>query len=160
MKRQAFVGAGVLAALSMAAAAELNFPRVVLDEAYVAYERDVGDVDGDGRNDVVAVGDGGSSVQWFRAPDWTRATLCTLTGVYAYTRADDFKVADVDGAADVDLVVRLGAGPTDDGEGRAAWIENLGQGTGWVTRIVGTSPTYGKDIAVGDLDGDGRLDLV
>jgi len=139
--------------------AELNFPRVVLDEVFVAYERDVGDVDGDGLNDVIAVSDGGTQVEWFHAPAWNRQTLVTLTGTYRYTRADDFKVADIDGDDDADLVVRLGAGPTDDGEGRAAWIENLGSGTGWVVRIIGVSPTYGKDIAVADLDRDGRLDI-
>jgi hypothetical protein len=148
------------ACATLPAAAELNFPQVVLDASFVAYERDVGDIDGDGLNDVVATSDGGTAIEWFRAPDWNRATLVTLTGTYRYTRADDFKVADVDGDNDADLVVRLGSGPSDDGEGRAAWIENLGSGTGWVTRIIGTSPSYGKDIAVGDLDRDGRLDLV
>ena len=150
----------LLALISESASAELNFPQVVLDASFVAYERDVGDVDGDGLNDVVATSDGGTSIEWFQAPDWTRATLLTLTGTYRYTRADDFKVADVDDDGDADLVVRLGSGPSDDGEGRAAWIENLGSGTGWVTRLIGTSPTYGKDIAVGDLDRDGHLDLV
>jgi hypothetical protein len=148
------------ACATLPAAAELNFPQVVLDASFVAYERDVGDIDGDGLNDVVATSDGGTAIEWFRAPDWNRATLVTLTGTYRYTRADDFKVADVDGDNDADLVVRLGSGPSDDGEGRAAWIENLGSGTGWVTRIIGTSPSYGKDIATGDLDRDGRLDLV
>jgi len=142
------------------AGADLNFPQVVLDDSYVAYERDVGDVNGDGLNDVVAVGAGGTTVEWFQAPDWTRRTLFALSGTYGYTRADDFKVADVDGDGDADLVVRLGRGPTDDGEGRAAWIENLGSGASWTVRIVGVSPSYGKDIAVGDLDRDGRLDLV
>jgi hypothetical protein len=151
---------GVLLAVPMALRAELNFPQVELDASYIAYERDVGDIDGDGLNDVVAVSDGGSSVEWFRAPTWNRQTLLTLTGTYRYTRADDFKVADVDGDGDKDLVVRLGAGPTDDGEGRAAWVDNMGSGTGWVVRIIGVSPTYGKDIAVADLDQDARLDLV
>ncbi len=150
----------LLALGSGTAAAELNFPRIVLDDSFVAYERDVGDIDGDGLNDVVATSDGGTNIEWFHAPNWNRATLVTLTGTYRYTRADDFKVADVDGDGDADLVVRLGIAPTDDNEGRAAWIENLGHGTGWVTRIIGASLTYGKDIAVGDLDHDGRLDLV
>ncbi len=150
----------LLTLTSLLARAELNFPQVVLDASFVAYERDVGDIDGDGLNDVVATSDGGTSIEWFQAPDWTRATLVTLTGTYRYPRADDFKVADVDGDGDADLVVRLGIAPTDDNEGRAAWIENLGSGTGWVTRIIGVSPTYGKDIATGDLDRDGQLDLV
>ncbi|MFH0880818.1 MAG: FG-GAP-like repeat-containing protein [Lentisphaerota bacterium] len=150
---------GILCSITTAAA-ELNFPRVVLDDSYIAYERDVGDIDGDGLSDVAATGDGGSTIEWFHAPDWTRQTLYTLTGTYRYTRADDFKVADIDSDGDLDLVVRLGAGPSDEGEGRAAWIENLGSGTGWVTRIIGTSPSYVKDIAVGDLDRDDRPDIV
>lgn len=154
------LAAALLVAAAPAAFAQLAFQYIELSASFVAYERDAGDVDGDGRNDIVAVSDGGSEVRVFYAPDWTSQTLLTFTGTYAYSRADDFKVRDIDGDGDHDLVVRLGTAPTSNGEGRMAWIENTGGGTGWVTRLVGTTPTYGKDIVVEDLDRDDRPDLV
>jgi len=37
---------------ALAVSLTLNFPLITLDAAYVAYERDVGDVNGDGVNDA------------------------------------------------------------------------------------------------------------
>jgi hypothetical protein len=103
------------------AQAGLNFQQVILDNSYISYERDVGDIDGDGRNDVAAVMEGDTTVQVFCAPTWKRSTLITFTGDFRYPRADDFKLADIDGDGDPDVVTRLGKGPSDDGAGIAVW---------------------------------------
>jgi hypothetical protein len=145
-------------AAPMAARAGLNFQQVVLDKSYIAYERDVGDIDGDGRNDVVAVMEGDTTVQVFRAPMWKRSTLITFTGDYRYPRADDFKLADIDCDGDLDVVTRLGKGPSDDGAGIAVWCENFGAGK-FVQHLIGNSPEYVKDFVVKDFDRDGRPDV-
>jgi len=136
----------------------LHFDLVPLDATYYAYERDVGDIDGDGRNDIVGVQDGDTTVQVFRAPDWKRSTLINITGTNRYPRADDFKLADINGDGKLDVMTRLGSGPADDGLGIAVWYENSGGGT-FTQHVIGDSPTYVKDIVVADFDGDGLNDV-
>ena len=138
---------------------EPHFQQVVLDNSYIAYERDVGDINGDGHNDVVAVMEGDTTVQVFHAPTWKRSTLVTFAGEHRYPRADDFKLADMDGDGDSDVVTRLGKGPADDGAGIAIWCENLGSGSNFVQHLIGNSPEYVKDIVVADFDRDGRPDV-
>jgi hypothetical protein len=145
--------------VSVTLEAEPSFELVILDRAYIAYERDVGDIDGDGDNDVVAVQEGDTHLQLFRAPDWTRATLVTFSGSHRFPRADDLKLADIDGDGDLDVVTRLGAGPSDDGTGLAVWCENLGRATRFNPQVIGNSPEYVKDIVVADFDRDGRPDV-
>src|SRR5688572_25552480 len=77
-------GCGFLLLLVVAVRAELDFEYVALDGAYYAYQRDVGDIDGDGDNDVVAVREGDTDLQVFRAPTWERSTLFTFTDLYSY----------------------------------------------------------------------------
>jgi hypothetical protein len=142
-----------------AAGGALSFQYVLLDDGYYLYERDVGDIDGDGDNDIVGVQEGDTTVQVFRAPDWTRSTLITFTGPYQYPRADDFKLADIDNDGDLDVITRLGPGPADDGPGIAVWYENLGGGSNFVQHHIGDSPSYVKDIVIADFDRDGRKDV-
>ena len=149
----------LLLLLGSAAGAELNFQQVILDRSYIAYERDVGDIDGDGDNDVVAVQEGDTNLQVFRAPDWTRSALVAFSGTYRYPRADDLKLTDLDGDGDLDVVTRLGAGPADDGAGIAVWCENLGRGTNFTQHLIGNSFEYVKDIVIADFDRDGRPDV-
>lgn len=155
--RRAMLGTCCIA--TTAAHAELNHQYVEVSASFLAYERDVGDIDSDGDNDFVCVREGDTSVEVFRAPDWAQSTLITITGVNRWPRADDFKVADMDGDGDVDVVVRLGPGPASDAAGLAAWYENLGAGTGWTQRVIGNSLEYVKDIVVADIDRDTRPDV-
>lgn len=143
----------------MAAMEDLKFERLVLDDAYIAYERDVGDIDGDGDNDLVAIQEGDTTLQVFHAPNWKRSTLVEFKGTDRYPRADDLKLADIDGDGDLDVVTRLGSAPTSDAEGIAVWCENLGGGSKFTQHLIGKSLEYVKDIVVVDLDRDGRLDV-
>lgn len=145
--------------LAISARAELNFQKVTMHASYVAYERDVGDVDGDGDNDVITVSEGEQAIRAFLAPNWNQVLLVTPTGSNTWPRADDFKTRDLDGDGDLDLIVRLGPAQNSDASGIAAWFDNQSN-TGWVQRTIGTSPEYVKDIVVDDLDGDGRPDVI
>ncbi len=149
----------LLALLPGMARAELNFQPVILDDTYIAYERDVGDIDGDGDNDLVAIREGDTTLQVFRAPTWSRSTLITFNGAFRYPRADDFKLADMDADGDLDVVTRLGDGPTSDGPGIAVWCENLGGGSNFTQHLIGNSPEYVKDIVAVDFDRDRRPDV-
>ncbi|MBL9135378.1 MAG: VCBS repeat-containing protein [Verrucomicrobiales bacterium] len=140
-------------------AAAPAFDYVPLDSTYVAYERDVGDLDGDGRNDLVAVQEGDTTLEMFRAPKWIRSTLVRFAGPHRFPRADELKVADIDGDGDLDVITRLGDGPSDDGAGIAVWCENLGRGSGFAQHLIGKSLEYVKDIVVADFDRDHRLDV-
>jgi hypothetical protein len=75
----------------------VSFLEVILDQSSIADERDVGDSDGDARKDVVAVKEGDTAVQVFRAPTWTGLTLITFRGAHQYSRADDFTFSDTVG---------------------------------------------------------------
>ncbi len=136
-----------------------GFEYVQLADDYYLYERDVGDINGDGKNDIVGFQEGDTAIQVFRAPDWKRSTLIELSGTYRYPRADDFKLADINNDGNLDVVARLGKGPADDGPGIAVWYENLGHGSKFVQHIIGDSPSYVKDIVVADFDRDGRKDI-
>ncbi|MCC6698746.1 MAG: VCBS repeat-containing protein [Candidatus Hydrogenedentes bacterium] len=149
----------VLGAALTAGADPARFQLQVLDPVFIAYQRDVGDIDQDGDMDVVAVQEGQKSLQVFRAPEWTRSTLVTFSGAFPYPRADDLKLADVDGDGDLDLLTRLGPGPSSDDAGVAVWCENLGRGKRFATHRIGTSPAYVKDIVVADFDRDHRPDV-
>jgi hypothetical protein len=140
---------------------DLHLDQIIIDPDSVAYERDAGDIDGDVVTDIVAVDD--THLIWYRGPNWDREDLLELnvsTNGYPFFRADDMKLADIDGDGDLDVVTRIG--DAGDVNGETVWFENpRPQRTVhniWTMHVIGTNE-YVKDMAVADFDRDGKPDV-
>jgi hypothetical protein len=104
-----------------------------------------GDLDGDGKGDLV-VGAAGGGILWYRNGSWQRATIQR-----SLVPAEEIRVADLTGDGRRDVLVAIPGG-TD-------WFENLGGGTSWTQRPLQRTETL-HDIAVADIDGDGKADVI
>jgi len=162
---RSFIALLVLSGLAaMAAAADLPFQQVVLDSSEINYQRAVGDIDGDGQNDVVGSVGGafapGSSIVWYRGPAWTKQTLLSFSGLC--WRADDIRLADLDGDGDLDIVGGVGAAP-DSTSTTVVWWRNprpVQPVTGTWTRFDIANSDYPKNLFVADVDRDFRPDVI
>ena len=109
----------------------------------------LGDIDGDGVADVVIGSENSIGVVWYHSPDWTRYVI----GAGSFTT--DGETADVDGDGDTDVVISCVS------RGQIEWWENLSSPfvtSGWSLHKVGDN--FSHDVAVGDISGDGRLDVI
>jgi FG-GAP-like repeat len=137
---------------------DLPFEHVILDNKFQdegPFHGDckgMADINGDGLLDVVFAG---NTLVWYAYPGWTKTVIAKATQEFT----TDMQLGDVDGDGDPDVIVP-------DGEkGKLCWFENprpRGDPAkdSWKCHLIGYQGDWGHDVEVGDIDGDGRLDVL
>ena len=136
-------------------AADIPFSLTVIDAQSPAnpWGKEVGDIDGDTRPDVVVAGSAGPLV-WYQAPPtgstWARHTIASS----GYVTESGLALGDIDSDGDLDVVLGY------------LWYENPRPSgnpatSSWPPHAIdGAFSGSNHDIVAADLDNDGKLDVV
>jgi hypothetical protein len=133
----------------------LKFRRVLVDgnNPPDPHCKAAGDLDGDGRADLLAASASGGGTWWYRAPGWSKHLLAE--GGFT----TDMAVGDIDGDGCLDVVIP-------ENEAGLLWLQNpLSEGRDpasgpWKAHNISPLGAAMHDVELADLDGDGRLDVV
>jgi hypothetical protein len=133
----------VLAAVLIAADPKVAFERVIIDNNGPGdiWLKSVGDLNSDGRPDLLAGGHRDGGLVWYQNPAWTKHVIDASAKF-----GTDGEVIDVDGNGTKDVVAL-----TDDA---LVWYRQ----PGWTLHRIDSRRLH--DIEVSDLDGDGKVDIV
>ncbi len=146
---------------------EFNYRSI---ENYIGHTM-IGDIDGDGKNDLVLhehtdpmhikVDGRKPRISWFKYPDYTNYTIA-----FGDFMGDRFAVEDINSDGSPDIVSAVAMNPDYEGPKEIYWYENpVPEGSpienqSWKGHMIGNHEGAVKDIKAGDIDGNGKLDIV
>jgi hypothetical protein len=131
--------------LGVVAAVSVTYVQVDRNGPPKAWGKGSGDLNGDGRDDLI-VGSVLGGLYWYQNPGWTKRVISG-----GIRMQEDIEVVDLDKDGHMDVVA-----PTSNA---ITWFRNGGNGASWSARTL-VSGLDLHDIEVVDLDGDGKLDIV
>ena len=131
------------AVVEMATAQEVPFRHVVVDAngPKNPWGKSVGDLNGDGRLDLIVGGSSSGGLVWYQNPNWSKHSVAE-----GDRWSTDHEAVDMDGDGDVDIVALTTKS--------VCWLEN----PNWQRHEIQRRVLH--DIEVADFDGDGDYDLV
>jgi hypothetical protein len=156
-KTSLVVGLALFMAASVHDPLHAQFANVMIDAngPREPHCKSIGDIDGDGQLDLLAASSTNftEGLFWYRYPDWVKFNI--HTGSFT----TDMQVGDVDGDGDLDAII-----PKGQYKGASVWLYENPRPSGnpvngpWQEHFIGTAGAH--DVEVGDLNGDGKLDVV
>jgi hypothetical protein len=119
-----------------------------------AFDVDVADMDGDGDLDIAWASLTDDTIGWCENDGAANPTFAAADIATSADGTPDVHLADMDGDGDIDIV---SASIYDD---TVAWYENDGAADPtWTAADITTSADFATGIYVGDMDGDGDMDI-
>ncbi|TFH16214.1 MAG: VCBS repeat-containing protein [Lentisphaerales bacterium] len=133
-----------------------NWIEHVLDAAFSGASAAVtGDVDRDGKPDIVAAAVTGDEIAWWRNTDGSGTNWIKYVVDSAAGGPGSVSVGDVNGDGALDVV---GAAIMSN---EISWLQNVdGTGTNWTKHVVATNFMLPSSVSVADMDDDGDTDIV
>jgi hypothetical protein len=141
---------------------EIPFEHVIIDSQGPLNQWcfSTGDLNGDGQIDVVSTAStpGQGGMVWYEYPTWSKHVIDAEGGF-----SDDLQTVDLDGDGDLDIVV------PEVRSSEVRWYENPSPRGNpafapWRIHVIGKYSDYefecAHDVEVGDLNGDGKVDVI
>jgi hypothetical protein len=143
----------VMASLVMAVPGPIQFERHDIDSYPGGYQVAVADVNGNGRPDVIALSTAADRVDWYENPGWRRRPVARTA------KNIDLAPLDVDGPVQIALASEFYFADSMRGGHIDLLSEPAKPGDLWPMRRIAVDPVVHR-LRWGDLDGDGRPELV